>query len=70
MEKVHEKKVFTDPGYKKEFTVHKGVVNATLCRESGEYASDACTNTSTGYYAAYNIPDTEYCSIHGTKETE
>lgn len=67
MEKIHEKKVFTDPNYQKEFTVHEGVVNTTLCRESGELACEGCYNTATGYYAGYTLPET-YCSIHGAKE--
>ncbi|MBR5516136.1 MAG: hypothetical protein IKU52_08030 [Clostridia bacterium] len=70
MEKIHEAKVFTDPNYKKEFTMHEGVLYTTICRESGEIASENCYNTAQGYYAAYTIPDTEQCSIHGVKQTE
>ena len=70
MEKIHEKKVFTDPNYQKDFNIHEGVIYTTVCRESGEIASEACYNTATGYYAAYTIPDTKCCSIHGSKENE
>ncbi|MBE6685964.1 MAG: hypothetical protein E7591_01900 [Ruminococcaceae bacterium] len=67
MELIHEAKVFDREDFQKDFTVDDGVENTSLCRESGERATENCYNKATGYYATASIPET-YCSVHGSKE--
>ena len=40
----------------KEFPASGNVVKASFCADSGDYASEACTNVKTGYYTRDNMP--------------
>ena len=40
----------------KEFPTTGNIVRATFCVDSGDFASEACPNTRTGYYTRDNMP--------------
>ncbi|MFV0413303.1 MAG: transglycosylase domain-containing protein [Oscillospiraceae bacterium] len=44
-----------------------GVQEATFCRETGQLATENCTDTQTGYYTSNRVPET--CYLHGTGAT-
>ncbi len=39
-----------------DFNYDKDVISATYCKETGNIASENCTNTATGYYTNKNMP--------------